>query len=181
MRDLPPIVGLSGYARSGKDSVADYLAREYGYRRVAFGDHLKKFVTAVFPDVAERVDQLGWEKAKEILEVRRALQRVGSAGRDHIHPDVWIISALRELDDEATLIVVSDVRFPNEATLIQNQGGPVWRLERQGYGPAGNDITDTSLDDYEGFAATINNDGDLESLYAKVEAALDLWTANARV
>lgn len=178
---LPRIVGLNGYARAGKDTVAEYLVREHGYTRVAFADTLKKFVAAVFPAVADHVSAVGWEAAKEQIEVRRALQRVGSAARDHIHPDIWIISLLRNLDDSDSRLVVSDVRFPNEATLIKNHGGPVLRIERPGFGPAGNDVTDTSLDLYDGFFSVIDNDGSLDDLYASVELVLSAWSeAEAR-
>ena len=35
------IIGLSGYARSGKDTVAETLVNEYGFKRVAFADKIK--------------------------------------------------------------------------------------------------------------------------------------------
>lgn len=45
------IIGLSGYARSGKDSVARVLVDEYGYKRVAFADKLREFLYALNPIV----------------------------------------------------------------------------------------------------------------------------------
>src|ERR1051326_4846414 len=35
------IVALTGYARSGKDTVGSILVEQHGFRRVAFGDVLK--------------------------------------------------------------------------------------------------------------------------------------------
>ena len=35
------IIGLSGYAQSGKDEVAKVLVEDYGYKRVAFADKIK--------------------------------------------------------------------------------------------------------------------------------------------
>jgi hypothetical protein len=57
-----PLVGLVGYARSGKDTFAAAL----GYRRLAFADPLKELALAVNPlaagshaDAAPTTDQLG--------------------------------------------------------------------------------------------------------------------------
>ena len=35
------IIGLSGYARSGKDTVAELLVLNYGFKRVAFADGIR--------------------------------------------------------------------------------------------------------------------------------------------
>lgn len=173
---LPRIVGLSGYARSGKDTVANYLVEHHGYRRVAFADTLKRFVASIYPDIGSRVEAVGWEAAKEQLEVRQALQRVGTLARHHIHPDIWVMPLLPNLSDPDARLVVSDVRFPNEAAFVQNQGGPVIRINRPGVLPAGNDVTDTSLDTFDGFFAVLENDGTLDDLYAKAESAMRSWS-----
>lgn len=41
------VIGLSGKARSGKDTIADYLVTQHGYTKVAFADTLKQFVVRV--------------------------------------------------------------------------------------------------------------------------------------
>jgi hypothetical protein len=45
------IIGLSGYARSGKDEAAKVLVEEYGFERVAFADKLRDFLYALNPIV----------------------------------------------------------------------------------------------------------------------------------
>jgi dephospho-CoA kinase len=35
------IIGLTGYAQSGKDTVANILVENYGYQRVAFADPIR--------------------------------------------------------------------------------------------------------------------------------------------
>lgn len=44
----PKLVALHGPAGAGKDTVADYLAREHGFRKVAFADGIYRSVAAVF-------------------------------------------------------------------------------------------------------------------------------------
>lgn len=46
------IIGLSGYARSGKDEAANILVNEYGFTRVAFADKLREVLYALNPVVA---------------------------------------------------------------------------------------------------------------------------------
>mgnify|MGYP006283771541 FL=1 len=38
------IIGLTGYAQSGKDTVASLLVEHYGYERVAFADKIRSFL-----------------------------------------------------------------------------------------------------------------------------------------
>lgn len=50
------IIGLSGYARSGKDEAAKVLVEEYGFTRVAFADKLRETLYALNPLVAVEVE-----------------------------------------------------------------------------------------------------------------------------
>ena len=38
------VIGLTGYAQSGKDTVASILVEKYGYRRIAFADKIRDFL-----------------------------------------------------------------------------------------------------------------------------------------
>ena len=119
------IIGLSGYAQSGKDSTAELLCLNYGYERRAFADPMRHALMIINPKLdsitrlAEFVDDYGWEIAKKNPEVRRLLQVLGTDfGRKMIGDDVWLKMAMRDLrqDDK---IVISDVRFPNELRIIK--------------------------------------------------------------
>src|SRR5690606_2925967 len=73
------------------------------------------------------VGNLGWERAKDVPEVRRTLQRLGVAIRE-LDTGFWLHAAARTI--EAALgggrpVVVTDVRFPNEAEYIRRKGGGV--------------------------------------------------------
>lgn len=45
------LIGLSGYARSGKDEAAKVLVEEFGFKRIAFADKLRDFLYALDPIV----------------------------------------------------------------------------------------------------------------------------------
>jgi hypothetical protein len=51
------LIGLSGYARSGKDEAAKVLVEEFGFKRIAFADKLRDFLYALDPIVTvKKVD-----------------------------------------------------------------------------------------------------------------------------
>ena len=144
----PLIIGLAGAAGSGKSTAAAWLVAERGFRQESFAGALKDAVSAIFGwDRAllegataesrawrEKVDR--WWAARlntPHFTPRLALQLVGTeALRDGFHADVWVASLQRRLHGSMHDIVVSDVRFQNEADALRDAGGVVVRLERPG-------------------------------------------------
>lgn len=117
------------------------------------------------------VKGLGWEAAKKIYDVRRLLQRMGTeAGREIHGQDCWVAIAERKIRaaiHEGKSVVVTDVRFPNEAALIHSLGGRVYRVVRPGVGPRNAHVSETAIDDAQ-VDGTIDNDGTLQDLHARV-------------
>jgi hypothetical protein len=170
-KTAPRIIGISGYARVGKDTFADALVEHDGYVKRSFAEPLRQVLYAQNPLVsssltlAEVVDHIGWERAKdEHPEVRRLLQVLGTeAARTHLGDDVWVNAAVDALDLKADRYVFADVRFPNEADAILQLGGIIVRIERSGVGPINGHATETAMDDYE-FDYVIHNDGTIPEL-----------------
>uniref|UniRef100_A0AAU7GY17 Deoxynucleoside monophosphate kinase n=1 Tax=Streptomyces phage Kamino TaxID=3158857 RepID=A0AAU7GY17_9CAUD len=178
------LIGLSGYAGSGKDEAAAALVVG-GWRRDAFADRLRAFLLALdpwvdtYPDVgvvrlAKLVDAYGWDRAKrQFPEIRRLLQRAGTeAGRKVLGAQVWVNALMQDFDRDNEALVVSDVRFPNEADAIREAGGVVARINRPGVGPhtdPGGWVheSDVALDHYD-FDVTIENDGTIAELQDKL-------------
>ena len=185
------IIGVSGFARAGKDTVGRILCANHGYHRVAFADKMKAIALAMDPIIgfterresgiddhtfvvtkgplrlAEFVAQVGWEKAKENSVVRGTLQRLGTeAGRRILGEDFWVDTALTGLD-ENRLWVATDVRFPNEALAIKALGGVVVRVARPETEAANLHPSESALEDWR-FDWHIQNDSDLLDLEGKV-------------
>lgn len=175
------IIGLSGYARSGKDEAANVLVEEFGFIRVAFADKLREVLYALNPPVVswfepmqdkvvasvsvrDVINEHGWDGYKETVFgdlIRGMLQRLGTeAGRQTLWDSIWIDAAFAGIPEDAK-VVVTDARFPNEAKAVEERGGKVWRVVREGIGPANSHPSETSLDDWN-FSAWIHNDGTLE-------------------
>jgi hypothetical protein len=187
MSDL--IVGLSGYARSGKNEAANVLVTR-GWRQAAFADKLKDFLYSQNPLIPGHygagnlrlrtlVDRVGWDYAKVTYpEVRALLQRTGTeAGRQVLGQNVWV-DALLDQHADAPALVVTDCRFPNEADAIRERGGILIRVDRPGVGPAKDKygrahVSETSLDDYD-FDHHLINDGSVVDLHDKLEGVANL-------
>jgi hypothetical protein len=163
------IIGLSGYARSGKDTVAELLVLNYGFKRMAFADGIRQALLTLNPILQDDlrlndvVDEHGWEVAKSKDEVRRLLQVMGTeVGRKLIHEDVWVWRLFNSVK-EGERIVIPDVRFPNEAQMIESQGGEVWRINRHNHSAVNDHISEHAMDNHM-FKRAIYNDGTLDDL-----------------
>ena len=167
------IIGLSGYAQSGKDSTAELLCLNYGYTRLAFADPMRQALMVINPRldsitrVSDMVEDYGWDTAKRNPEVRRLLQVLGTDfGRKMLGDDVWINIALLGIKSEDK-IVISDVRYPNEAEAIKKLGGSLWRINRHNHSAVNGHTSEHAMDNYM-FNHVIYNDGTLDDLSDEV-------------
>lgn len=195
------LIGLSGYAQSGKDSVGAILAKQEGFLRFAFADKVKETLYAINPAVGLNqqtggpvylknfIDSLPgsfnekWDQAKQLEEVRRLLQRLGTeAGRKILGQNVWVDPVMEDISnnfrDGLARFVITDCRFPNEAEAIKRRGGHMIRVVRPETGPARDSKghvheSEIALDAWP-FDHHIYNDGTLEDLTKKTSSLFDL-------
>lgn len=184
-------IGLIGRAQAGKDSVASRLRQRYGYQRVAFADRVRTAALTTDPFVtawhgasgyrqirlSEIVRLHGWDEAKTAYpEVRRILQNIGQTVRD-VDPDFWVRAAFPAVKAAQNLnlpVVVTDVRYENEARGLLLSGFTLVRVTRPGTGltgDAGKHKSETELDDWA-TDLTIGNTGSLDDLNAIVDTLL---------
>lgn len=140
-----PLVGLIGFARAGKDT----LAKELGYHRIAFADPLKELALYINPlidggalglmPLQSLIEQVGWDKAKETAVnspngTRPFLQDLGVGVRLLLGQNTWVEAALAKYDPGQPT-VFTDVRFPNEVEAIRGRGGVIVRVTRLSLNP----------------------------------------------
>lgn len=176
-----PLIGLIGKKRVGKDTFAATLTERHGYTRVALADPLRDAareldpIMGTFPLLDEGltrvrewrysdvIDSIGYEKAKDYApEIRRTLQKLGQAIRT-IDPEFWLRAAMAKVDAIDGPVVITDVRFPNEADAIKAAGGYLVRITRDLPDDGDTDISETALDDYRE-DLWIGNNGSREDL-----------------
>lgn len=181
------LIGLTGYARSGKDTVGKILVEKHGFERGSFAEPMYRGLLALDPllytddgtEVAYRLsDELDywlgdWDKVKASslgAEVRQLLQRFGTeAGRDIHGPDVWVNALFRTPLVGDT--VITDVRFLNEAQGIVARGGVVVRVVRPGYAALNQHASENELDQIHTPWSLLNGGG-LGALESHVDNTL---------
>lgn len=174
---VPPIiVGLCGYAQSGKDTVAETLVDDHSFERIAFADNVRALAEVLNGFVKSRVSEFGWDEAKKNPVIREYLQRVGQGVRDVLGEDSWVDAALRDLKP-GRRYVVTDVRYPNELEVIRALGGTTVRIARSGVGPINGHVSETAIDG-EGVDYWIQNDSTLTDL-AESADALAKWVLSS--
>lgn len=139
------IIGFVGFIGSGKDTAADYLVNNHGFKRDSFAAALKDSVAHVFGWDRELLEgktkeARAWRDQVDVwwsnrlnmrITPRWILQYWGTeVCRQGFHDDIWIASLENRLEKTSENIVISDVRFPNEIQAIRNVGGTVIRVRR---------------------------------------------------
>lgn len=172
------LIGLCGMAGSGKDAVAKFMVQNHGYTRMALADPLRAAVLRLDPIVLDGglgmirlstlVEQMGWDAAKRsVPEVRRLLQVFGTEViREMCGEDFWVDRLLHIAP--VGPVVVTDVRFLNEAIGIHESGGYIYRVVRPGVEPLpGGHASEAGIPDGL-IHAVIENSGSLLELECTV-------------
>lgn len=168
---VPKIIGILGYAGSGKTLVAKHLVERYGFRRTRFADPLKNMLKLGLGLTDDEVDgDLKMAPMERFGGVtpRHMMQTLGTEwGRWAVYPEIWVdawLNSARSLDGA---LVVDDVRFPNEAKAIRELGGTLWRVYRPGVGMMVHP-SETALGEIE-VDALINNATSIPALLNSVD------------
>ncbi|HEX9226817.1 MAG TPA: hypothetical protein VF885_09175 [Arthrobacter sp.] len=244
------IIGITGFAQSGKDTAGLHLTGQRGFTRYAFADKIRDIMTTLdyrlngTVSVAMLLDSLDgdWDKAlkhrvygpelqravtlfnktvavdafgdhwralsdiredlytldpfldgdltmSELLgrlswdwdaakthrlygfEVRRLLQKLGTeVVRESYGANAWVDVVARQIAEEKPeRVVLTDVRFDNEAEWLGEQGGLVVQITRPGVGPVNNHKSDAGISEHL-VSVTVDNDSTLEALASRMDA-----------
>ena len=175
------IIGISGKARSGKDTFANMLmaelsTHEKSYQTMAYSDTLKEKViedfnltaNQVYGDLKEVPDKRYPKKDEGYWTPREILQHMGTEGFRHIEPTFWVRRLFERIGDQGNQnVIITDCRFPDEVDAVINHGGVHIRVERKDKDYATNlqHASETSLDSEDILTHfTVVNDGTIEEL-----------------
>jgi hypothetical protein len=177
------LVGITGKAGAGKDTIADYLVREHGFTKLSFAGPLKAMLAAAgMPEPADRaVKELPVEGFD--FTWREAAQKLGTEWGRGLDPDIWAKVVEQQIETLAgewrpslSRFVLSDVRFENEAAMIRRLGGKVLHVTGRAVelGANAGHASEAGVA-FAGGDIEINNSGDLAETLTDVRYAL--WGA----
>ena len=173
------IIGISGRAGAGKDTCANFLTEQGIINgKISIADSLKLLCNDLFntpiedmynhkekpTDIKITPDLIKFAplfdgRENEFMSVRELLQVFGTDVVRKFNPDCWINLTINKIKTlPGNIYAVPDVRFPNEVEAIQRAGGIVLRLTRNPFDLT--HITETTLDDYNGFDLKYDNEGE---------------------
>lgn len=182
------LLGITGKARTGKDTAAKYLVEHHGFIKNALADPLKLAAQKIFM----LTDEQTWnDEYKEVvipywgMSPRQMFQKLGTeGGRNVFGHDVWLKRWTYHYNTykDHTNYVTSDVRFPNEAQHLRNLGGVIIHLVR----PEAKNILTAEAQQHgsevslavAGKDFEIENSGTHKELYAALDnvvASLEDW------
>ena len=141
------IIGLCGFAGSGKGTLADILVENHNFRKISFATKLKDVASVMFGwdrDLLEgitdesrawreEVDEYWSNELEQEVTPRIVLQLFGTnCVRNNLHNNIWVSIVKKTLIDNPDVNwVIPDIRFPNEVDVIQQQlNGSVWWIKR---------------------------------------------------
>jgi hypothetical protein len=128
------IIGITGNKGHGKDTVADILYRNNPkFKKLSFAGHLKKASSIL---LNEPLNYFYDEKLKESVMPRWGftprwfLQKLGTDFlRNKIEKDIFIKNMKYNLEKTNEPVVVTDIRFDNEAKIILDKGGIIVKVD----------------------------------------------------
>jgi hypothetical protein len=170
------IIAFSGRKQSGKTICSEFLKGlllSNGYSDVEiynFADPLKEDICMNMFGLSyvqcygedhnknELVDAY-WEDKQ--LTARDLMQLIGTDLFRKLNNNVWVNALINKIKkSKLQVVIVSDCRFPNEIEAIKNNGGIVFRLNRNPH--KSEHISESILDacryDWNNFNAIINNE-----------------------
>jgi hypothetical protein len=174
-------IGLGHYRRVGKDTFANFLVEacrerdpKFAIRKRSFAYKLKQVCHDLYGWAGLRepefYETLEGEKHREVVlpEIGKSPRQIWidmgtKAVRQHVYEPTWLDYLLKGQHD-LDVMVIPDVRFPNEAEAIREAGGVLVKIVRPGFGP-GPDVADRALLGYDGWDYVIGGDaGSSESI-----------------
>jgi hypothetical protein len=147
-----------------------------------FADYLKKICVDLFDLTPDQVYGTDIDKNSATNYNMKAIEVLHYFGTDvmrKIKDSIWVDYTIKKIkEEESSVALIPDVRFPNEVAKIKEAGGVVIRLDRNVFDS--DHHCETSLDenkyDWSNFDYIIkNNDGNVSDLCKDLEQLKPLW------
>jgi NTP pyrophosphatase (non-canonical NTP hydrolase) len=186
VRNIPKpglvLVGIAGYARSGKSEAGKRLISEAGFKQYDFFASVKQLIMDIY---GFSYDELHGNKTQESRRIMNLMFDL----LDKINPDIYIHHSLdyilnydlsiAEADVFTNRWCIADLRLEREMLAVKQLGGVLWKVnrpieEREATEKGITKSTHKSERELdvvpsELFDAVISNDGTLEELHEEID------------
>jgi hypothetical protein len=146
------LIGICGFQSSGKDTITEYLIKEYGFIKLSFASTIKDIISVMFGWPRDKLEGLTkedrlwreqidpwWSEKLKIpdLSPRYTMQYIGTdLFRKHFHTDIWVKIIENKINNylhqnDKQNIIISDCRFENEINMIIMLGGKIIQVHRE--------------------------------------------------
>lgn len=149
------IIGISGWAGSGKTALANQLVKKHGFVKLSFAEELREIAKLIFPLTEVDLNSITRKEKKWKTydwSPREFLVNLGEFVRYH-DKEYFVSRALAKCKNTGLDYVFDDLRFENEYEAIKKLGGKTIRVNRyekhNPYGKHKDIISETALDKHE--------------------------------
>lgn len=178
------LIGITGKAGAGKDTIADLCVKEFGAVKYNFALPIKQMINIMLGTTMGNWEDREWKEGGldwlSNVSPRRMAQTLGTEwGRNLVDPDLWVKIAMLRFQHHAdsghrTPFIIPDVRFDNEAEAIHRIGGKVIRVVRPNVVSVAAHVSEAGVSDNL-VDGTIVNDGTLDEFARNVLGRCDRW------
>ena len=177
------LIGLTGRAGAGKSTVAQYLVEQHGFDELTFAQPLKEGLAIMLRELGVSLEDFEdpARKLRDIPEVgvtpRHLITTLGTEwGRDMVSEGVWVRVLAKRLANlwYSPAVVISDVRFTNEAQWIRELGGQIWLVARPAASRAAPEHASEAGIDLSLVTCSIMNDDDVPAIHARVDHLINI-------
>ena len=130
------LIGIAGPAQSGKSTLAGEFRRLVEFRGQKYSEQpfagpLKRMLGAIGVDVSDLSKNVPVPFLDGRITPRIMMQTLGTEWGRSLLTDLWLRAWQHELDGNAHVVTVPDVRFDNEAELVRSLGGLIVHVQRK--------------------------------------------------
>lgn len=172
------VVGIVGRKRSGKDTLANFATEILGDVKVlSFAEPLKQACKHAYNLRDEQLDETKDEVDKRWgMSPREMMKTLGVDYFRAKDPCQWTKNMKFRMDKAVsspeTVVVISDVRFQNEAAFVRENGGVLIHVSRALQSNSDDHVSEKTTDEIA-CDHYIANDGSLQDLKNKLRAAIE--------
>lgn len=165
-------IGFGYKARSGKDTAAEFLQKQYG-------GQIFKFAQPIY-DIMNAVHKISGVSS---FKDTKLLTWVGTEWGRSINENIWVDNCLERIYEASQQgcymsnepfvnnYYITDVRFPNEAKALRENGFYLIKVDRnmRPQEERATHASENALNDYKDWDFIVDNNSSLEDLYLQLQ------------